>query len=139
MKLIMQLHFIYVEKIIPDLLTFFFFFDLSIQIVFFRWMQYLCQEFKLWLLSVCWQEDWLAHRAGVYDREKKENLPLPVVISLMDLSIYLYLLAYLKSYKPVYFLFQSYCSFLDTHVNFLPVMYEELCDEHLVRSLRYNM
>ena len=71
--------------------------------------------------------------------EKKENLPLLVVISLMDLSIYLYLLAYLKSNKPVYFLFQSYCSFLDTHVNFLPVMYEELCDEHLVRSLRYNM
>ena len=81
--------------------------------------------------------DWRIEQ--VYMIEKKENLPLYVVISLMDLSIYLYLLAYLKSNKPVYFLFQSYCSFLDTHVNFLPVMYEELCDEHLVRSLRYNM
>ena len=44
--------------------------------------------------------------------EKKENLPLPVVISLMDLSIYLYLSAYLKSNKP------SYISYFSRTVRF---------------------
>ena len=126
----MQLHFIYVEKIIPGLLTIH---DLSIQIVFFRWMQYLHQEFKLWLLSVCWQEDRLAHRAGVYDREKKENLPLPVVISLMDLSIYLYLSAYLKSNKP------SYISYFGRTVRFWTPMwiFFLLCTKSYVASTSF--
>ena len=65
--------------------------------------------------------------------EKKENLPLPVVISLMDLSIYLYVSAYLKSNKP------SYISYFSCTVRFWTPMwiFFLLCTKSYVASTSF--